>query len=273
MPKTSKKPKTRTKAKSEACTETQAFLDVVHELRQKCPWDRKQTHPSLSKYLLEEAYEAAEAMDREDKDSLKEELGDVLLQVALHSEIASEKKWFDFESVAKQVSEKMIRRHPHVFNQTGIPDEETHLKNWTKLKQKEKPKKNILDGIPKALPALQRAQRYGEITSSVGFDWKETSEVLEKVEEELSELKTEIRKKRNIKKVEEELGDLLFSLAQLARHLKLDAERSLRESNEKFLQRFEKLEKNLRKKKKSISDLSPKDLEEEWGQVKQSLSI
>lgn len=265
--------KSKKKKVQRSCSETAAFLDVVHELRQKCPWDRKQTHPSLSKYLLEEAYEAAEAMDKQDKKNLKEELGDVLLQVALHSEIASEKKWFDFEEVASQVSKKMIRRHPHVFNQENVPDEKTHLENWTRLKQREKPKKSILDGIPRALPALQRAQRYGEITSSVGFDWQNPSQVLQKVDEELNELKAEINKKKNIKNIEDELGDLLFSLAQLARHLKLDAERSLRKSNEKFLGRFEKLEKNIKKKKKDISDFKASDLEKEWQRVKKSLSV
>lgn len=265
--------KSKKQKETRSCSEIQAFLDVVHELRQKCPWDKKQTHPSLSKYLLEEAYEAAEAMDKLDKDSLKEELGDVLLQVALHSEIASEKKWFDFEEVACQVSKKMIRRHPHVFNQDEVPDEKTHLENWTRLKQKEKPKKSILEGIPKALPSLQRAQRYGEITSSVGFDWQLSSEVLAKVEEEVGELKAEMKKKKNLKKVEEELGDLLFSLAQLARHLKIDAERSLRKSNEKFLRRFEKLEKNIKKKNKSISNLNAVDLDTEWKKVKKGFSV
>jgi len=265
MAKTSKKQKqTRT------CAQTKAFLDVVHELRQKCPWDRKQTHPSLSKYLLEEAFEAAEAMDKEEKESLKEELGDVLLQVALHSEIANEKKWFDFEDVAEHVSKKMIRRHPHVFNDQAIPDEETHLRNWTQLKKSEKPKKNILEGIPKALPALQRAQRYGEITSSVGFDWDNPQAVIKKVEEELKELKTEIKKKGSSNRISEELGDLLFTLAQLARHLKIDAEQSLRGSNDKFLGRFKKLESNIKKKKKSISDMSESELDREWSKVKES---
>jgi MazG family protein len=265
MRKKSKKP-----TKSRQSNEISEFLDVVHELRTKCPWDKKQTHQSLSKYMLEEAYEAAEAMNKKDKEALKEELGDVLLQVALHSEIASEKKWFDFEEVAKTISDKMIRRHPHVFGDAKVKDYKTHLKNWTKLKQKEKPKKKILEGIPKALPALQLSQRYGEITSSVGFDWKKSSDVFKKVKEELGELQEEIKLNKSKSRIEEELGDLLFSLAQLARHLGLDAERSLRDSNLKFSKRFEKLENKLQKKGMIISQCSPDELEDAWQSIKEN---
>lgn len=265
--------KSKLSKKSRSCRKTEAFLDVVHELRQKCPWDKKQTHPSLSRYLLEEAYEAAEAMNSEDKESLKEELGDVLLQVALHSEIASEKKWFDFEEVAETISEKMIRRHPHVFGSAEVKDYKTHMKNWTRLKQKEKPKKKILEGIPKALPALQLAQRYGEITSSVGFDWEDVPGVMKKIKEELKELEQELKLKRSKKRVEEELGDFLFAIVQMARHLGLDAERSLRGSAFKFSHRFDRLEIHLSKKGKTVSDLSPRELEKAWQAIKKQKEI
>jgi len=268
MAKKSKKSK-----KSSPCGKTEHFLKVVHELRQKCPWDKKQTHPSLSRYLLEEAYEAAEAMNNLDKDSLKEELGDVLLQVALHSEIASEKKWFNFEEVAEAISEKMIRRHPHVFGKAEVRDYKTHMKKWTQLKQLEKPQKNILEGIPKALPALQLAQRYGEITSSVGFDWDTPAEVLKKIKEELKEFDQELKLKGSKKQMEDELGDLLFSIAQIARHLGLDAERSLRGSAVKFSRRFERLEKHLSKKGKVISELKPVELEKAWQSIKKEIKI
>jgi len=263
MPKKSKK-----KKKLHSCQETVKFLEVVHELRQKCPWDKKQTHASLSRYLLEEAYEAVETMNPPKRESLKEELGDVLLQVALHSEIASEKKWFDFEEVAKSISEKMIRRHPHVFSNVKVKDAKAVVENWSKLKQKEKPKKKIMEGIPKAPPSLQLAQRYGEIASSVGFDWTRVKEVMAKVKEELSELEHEIESAGSLSKVEEELGDLLFTLAQLGRHLGVDSERSLRTSNTKFLNRFEKLEKRLRSQGKQFTDLSEKALEREWQAIK-----
>jgi len=265
--------KSKKSEKSQSCPQTEAFLKVVHELRQKCPWDKKQTHPSLSRYLLEEAYEAAEAMNNLDKVSLKEELGDVLLQVALHSEIASEKKWFDFEEVAEAISEKMIRRHPHVFGDAEVKDYQTHMRNWTRLKQKEKPKKKILEGIPKALPALQLAQRYGEITASVGFDWDKTSAVFKKVKEELKEFEEEVKSNRSKKRIEEELGDLLFSLAQVARHMGLDAEQSLKGSSLKFARRFEKLEIKIKKRGKGIADLSPAELEKEWQSIKKSDSL
>jgi len=262
------------KSKKEgACRQTEAFLKVVHELRQKCPWDKKQTHPSLSRYLLEEAYEAAEAMNKLDKASLKEELGDVLLQVALHSEIASEKKWFDFEGVAQAISEKMIRRHPHVFGEVEVKDYRTHMQNWTRLKQQEKPKKKILEGIPKAMPGLQLAQRYGEITSSVGFDWKKPKAVLKKVKEEYRELEEVIQKKGSKKRIQEELGDLLFSLAQVARHLGVDAEQSLKGSSMKFARRFESLEKKIKKTGRNISDLGAVELEREWQTIKKGKSV
>lgn len=263
MPKKSKK-----KEKLKSCQQTAKFLEVVHQLRKKCPWDKKQTHASLSRYLLEEAYEAVETMNPPHPEGLKEELGDVLLQVALHSEIANEKKWFDFEAVAEGISEKMIRRHPHVFAGVKVKDDKAVVANWTKLKQKEKPKKKIWEGIPKALPSLQLAQRYGEITSSVGFDWKNTSDVLLKVKEELRELEIEVKKGKSLKRVEEELGDVLFSLAQLGRHLGVDAERSLRTSNTKFVNRFEKLDKRLQSLGKTFKDLSEKALEREWQAIK-----
>lgn len=254
--------------KSNLCPQTEAFLEVVHELRRKCPWDKKQTHPSLSRYLLEEAYEAAEAMNNLDKKSLKEELGDVLLQVALHSEIASEKKWFNFEDVAQGISEKMIRRHPHVFGDAEVKDYKTHMRNWTRLKQQEKPKKRILEGIPKAMPGLQLAQRYGEITSSVGFDWKQSTGVLKKVKEEWKELEEVIRKKGSKKRIQDELGDLLFTLAQVARHLGVDAEQSIKVSSVKFARRFENLEKKIKEKGRNIADLNPRELEKEWQSIK-----
>ncbi|NBX93175.1 MAG: nucleoside triphosphate pyrophosphohydrolase [Proteobacteria bacterium] len=262
--------KSKKTLKSRACPKLSHFLSVVHELRTKCPWDKKQTHQTLSKYMLEEAYEAAEAMNARDREALQEELGDVLLQVALHSEIANEKGWFDFEKVAEGVAQKMIRRHPHVFGDAEMKDYETHLKNWTKLKQQEKPKKKILEGVPRSLPALQVSQRYGEITSSVGFDWKSAQAVMGKVKEELNELQAEVRLKNSKSRMEEELGDLFFSLAQLARHLGLDAERSVRQSNIKFSKRFEKLESQLKKKGKTVSQCKPEELEAAWQLVKKS---
>lgn len=251
-------------------TETEKLLKVVHELRTQCPWDKKQTHQTLAKYLLEEAYETVDAIHSKNKMALKEELGDVLLQVALHSEIASEKKSFSFEDVAKNISEKMIRRHPHIYAKEKVLDYKAHQKSWTALKQKEKPKRTLLEGTPKGLPALQLSQRYGEIASSVGFDWKNEKQVMAKVREELTELKNAIADK-STENIEEELGDLLFTLTSLARHCHVDAEASLRKAAHKFQLRIEQVEKDKKAEKKNLADCSSKELEAAWKKAKQKL--
>src|SRR5688572_12086259 len=152
--------------------ETQRLLEVVHDLRTKCPWDRKQTHKTLVPYLLEEAYETIDAIDGGSPDEFREELGDFLLQVRLHAGNATERMGFRFEDVAKAIADKMVRRHPHIYGDVKYTSPKQHKKLWTELKAKEKPKRSRLDGIPRAMPALQLSQRYGEIASSVGFDWK-----------------------------------------------------------------------------------------------------
>jgi len=251
-------------------TETEKLLKVVHELRTKCPWDRKQTHQTLAKYLLEEAYETVDAIRSKNKKALKEELGDVLLQVALHSEIASEKKSFNFEDVAKYISEKMVRRHPHIYAKEKVLDYKEHQKNWTALKQKEKPNRTLLEGTPKGLPALQLSQRYGEIASSVGFDWKNEKQVMAKVREELTELKNAIAD-QSTEAIEEELGDLLFTLTSLARHCHVDAEASLRKAAQKFQLRIEAVEKNKKAEKKNLRECSESELLQAWEAAKSDL--
>lgn len=241
------------------------LLKIVHELRTKCPWDKKQTHKSLTRYLLEEAHESVEAIESGNYQNIKEELGDVLLQVVLHSEIAQEKGKFSFEEVCHVISEKMVRRHPHVFGSDPIP--KNNSKKWSELKAKEKPKRKLLEGTPRSLPALVLAQRYGEIASSVGFDWETPSQVLLKVKEEVKELEVEVKRK-NKKKAEEELGDLLFALTSLARHLKLDSEAALRKSSKKFKKRIEKVEALVKKQGKQMKDCSPKELDAVWEKVK-----
>ncbi len=244
--------------------ETENFLSVVHQLRKRCPWDKKQTHRTLARYLIEEAYEVVAAIEAGDESGLCEELGAVLLQVALHAEIANEKKKFSFESVSEQIADKMVRRHPHVFKGKKALNYKEHLKNWTLTKAKEKPKKSLLAGIPLALPSLQMAQRYGEIAGSVGFDWDSSREVMQKVDEELKELKS-----ASAKTQEEEIGDLLFTLAQLCRHLKLDAEAVLRKSNKKFASRFEGTVKKARKKKADLTQLKPSEWDALWQSLKE----
>ncbi|MBI4405308.1 MAG: nucleoside triphosphate pyrophosphohydrolase [Deltaproteobacteria bacterium] len=245
------------------------FIDVVHQLRKKCPWDRKQTHKTLIPYLIEEAYEAVEAIEKQDTTSLKEELGDLLLQIALHCEIARGKKEFSIDDVSKAITDKMIRRHPHVFGDVKVKNVKAILKNWARLKGEERPQKSLLGGIPKAMPALQLAQRYGEIAASVGFDWPTVKDVLDKVNEELSELKEEIRRRNRRKSdLEMELGDLLFVLTRLAGHLGINAEISLKKSASKFASRFGQLEREKSLKGKKLTDFTLEELEASWQRLK-----
>lgn len=250
-------------------SETQRLLKIVHDLRTKCPWDRKQTHKSLVPYLLEEAYETIDAIHEGKSDPFREELGDLLLQVVLHSEIASEKKGFNFEDVAKTISDKMVRRHPHIYSDAKFSSDKEHSKRWTQLKALEKPKRSMLEGIPKALPALQLSQRYGEIAASVGFDWNSPQEVFAKVKEELGELERELKRPSKRKNdIEMELGDLLFTIAHLARHLKLNAEVALKKSSAKFSDRFSRLEAKKRREGKSLAECPADELDREWEQIK-----
>jgi MazG family protein len=249
--------------------QTRRFFHIVSELRRKCPWDRKQTHRSLIRYLLEEAYETVDAIESGKPEALREELGDLLLQVFLHAEIARQKGQFSLEEVARNVSEKMVRRHPHVFGQQKLGRATDHARNWTKLKSQEKPNRGLLEGTPRALPALQLAQRYGEIAGSVGFDWRSVEQVWKKVEEERAELRRELRRRRpNRSAIAAELGDLFFSLTQLARHLGLDAEAVARASSVKFSDRFERMELEFRAQGRAVTDNSDAQWEAAWNRAK-----
>jgi len=247
------------------------LLRVVHDLRTRCPWDKKQTHRSLIPYLIEEAYEAVQAIEEGSKTALKEELGDVLLQVVLHAEIAREKGDFTFEEVAQAISEKMIERHPHVYKNVQVKGVKDLLKNWSRLKKEEKPDLSLLAGIPKALPGLHLAQRYGEIAASVGFDWPNTVGVFDKLKEELAELESEMKRKRRVQRdIEMEMGDVLFVLTRLAAHLKLDAERALKQSCDKFATRFHALETAVAKKGKKLTDCKLEEMESIWQHIKRN---
>lgn len=247
---------------------TEKLLSIVAELRRKCPWDRKQTHRTLIPYLMEEAFEAVDAIRDGDAKALCEELGDVLLQVVLHAEIAAEKGAFDFEQVARGIGEKMVRRHPHVWGDESGEGRD-HSKRWTELKQQEKPKRSMLEGTPRSMPALQLAQRYGEIASSVGFDWEDADGVWKKLEEEIGELRRELKsRKRDKKRMADELGDVAFCLANLARHLGLNAEVASRGAAEKFARRFQAMEKN--HDRKQLSRMSPEEWEAAWQKAKKT---
>jgi len=248
---------------------TQRFEDlveIVKILRKECPWDRKQTHDSIKDNLIEEAYEAVEAIDTKDFDELEKELGDVLLHVVFHSNMANEKDTFSIQDVIYSIQEKLIRRHPHVFGDEVAENDEQVAENWESIKLDEG-KESILEGIPKQLPALIRAQRMQEKAANVGFDWPESNQVWEKLEEELHEFK-EVLEQGDPQKSREEFGDLLFSLVNFGRFFDLDAEDSLRSTNKKFLRRFQYIEEQLHKQDKEISEVSLEEMDKHWNSAK-----
>ena len=243
------------------------LVEIMARLRLGCPWDREQTHRTLVPYLIEEAYEVVEAVENDDADALCEELGDLLLQIVFHSQVATETGKFTVADVVDALSNKMIRRHPHVFGDAVIEDVDAQWRNWEQLKALEKTglrRKSRLDGIPKHLGALQRGQRMQEKASRVGFDWPGVDGVLEKLHEELRELAEARREKQDDPHVREELGDVLFTLANLARTLGIDAETAMRQANEKFYRRFAFMEERAAADGKSLSDLTLDELEELW---------
>ncbi len=243
------------------------LIEIMARLRAGCPWDREQTHRTLVPYLIEETYEVVEAIEADDLDALCEELGDLLLQIVFHSQLGSEVGKFTVADVVDALSNKMVRRHPHVFGDAVIEDVDSQWRSWEALKSKEKTglkRKSRLEGIPKHLGALQRGQRMQEKASRVGFDWRDVSGVLDKLHEELTELAEARREKQDDPHVREELGDVLFTIVNLARALGIDAETAMREANEKFYRRFSFMEERAAADGKSLSDLSLNELEELW---------
>jgi len=242
------------------------LVEIVHILRDECPWDRKQTHQSIKDNLIEEAYEAVEAIDKPNFEELEKELGDVLLHVVFHSRMAEQTDTFSIKDVIYSIQEKLIRRHPHVFGDEVAEDEEQVAENWESIKMKEG-KKSVLEGIPKQLPALIRAQRMQEKAANVGFDWPEFSQVWDKLEEELQEFK-EVLEEGDSEKSREEFGDLLFSLVNAGRFFDLNAEDSLRSTNKKFIRRFQYIEDQLDREDKTLSEASLEDMDKHWDQAK-----
>jgi len=236
------------------------LVEIMERLRSPggCDWDRAQTHQSLKPYLIEEAYELLDAIDSGNDEAMKEELGDVLLQVVFHTQIAKERKAFDIKDVVDFLTEKLIRRHPHVFKNEG----KFSYERWEEMKAKEKgkKKKSSIGDVNQALPALSLARRMQENASALGFDWQDTEGVIEKVKEELEEFKENPS--------EEEFGDLLFSLVNLSRFLGIDPERALRKATEKFLERFAKMEELIEKDGKDIKELSITEMDKYWEEAK-----
>ena len=243
------------------------LVEIMARLRLGCPWDREQTHRTLVPYLLEETHEVIDAIESGDLDALCEELGDLLLQIVFHSQLATETGKFSVADVVDALSNKMVRRHPHVFGDSVVEDVDAQWRNWEQLKALEKTgraRSSRLDGIPKSLGALQRGQRMQEKAARVGFDWPNVKGILDKLVEELTELSEARREKQDDPHVREELGDVFFTIVNLSRALGIDAETAMREANEKFYRRFSFMERQAKANDKALTDLSLDELEELW---------
>ena len=238
-----------------------------------CPWDKEQTHETLKPYLIEESYEVIEAIDSGDSRNLKEELGDLLLQVVFHAEIARANGRFSIEDVLKGLTDKLVTRHPHVFGESRAETAEDVLKNWEKRKLIEKgsERESLMDGIPASLPALMRAEKIQKRASKAGFDWPDRNGIIEKFEEEWNEFKSAI-KEGVPEAVEEETGDLLFTLVNLARSLRLDSEQTLRKSTEKFIFRYKDMERLAKLSGVGLENLSADELNRLWTEAKRNAS-
>lgn len=242
------------------------LAEIMHEIRQNCPWDKIQTHDSLRQYLLEETYEVLEALDERNYSELKVELGDLLLQVFFHAELARENGLFDLGDILFEISEKLVRRHPHVFGNVKADSPEKVRANWEQIKLKEG-RKSVLEGVPKELPSLLRAYRLTSKASKVGFDWKSPEGAFEKLEEEIYELKEEI-KVSSKEKMEEELGDLLFALVNFSRFYEINPEDALRKTTAKFIRRFTHIEETLQKNGKLPKDSTLEEMDKIWNEAK-----
>jgi tetrapyrrole methylase family protein/MazG family protein len=242
------------------------FITIVRRLRRDCPWDRKQTHRSLRDSLIEEAYEVVEALDLNDRDELREELGDLLLHVAMHATIAEQAGEFTLKEVLHGISAKLIRRHPHVFGTRMVRTEREVKQNWEVLKMDEG-RSSVLEGVPRWLPALQRAQRVQERAAKGGFDWRKKDDVWKKVREEMEELRRELDG-GSAKRREEEFGDLLFALVNYARFVGVNPENALRGTVEKFTRRFHHIERELSKRGKTVHTSTLNEMDLLWDEAK-----
>lgn len=243
------------------------FIQLVARLRRECPWDRKQTHHTIKDNLIEEAYEAVDAIDQDDMEELKRELGDLLLHIVFHSRMATEEDAFTIDDVVYSISEKLIRRHPHVFGTTKVHNEQEVAERWEAIKLKEG-RESVLDGLPRHLPALIRAYRMQEKASGVGFDWSDWRLAWEKLEEELGEWRQAIEHGETGERAGE-FGDLLFSMVNVGRLLELDAEASLRQTNSKFEKRFRYIERQLQSQNIRVNEASLDEMDQLWEESKQ----
>ena len=242
------------------------LLTIMDELRAQCPWDKKQTMESLRHLTIEETYELGDAILEGDLEEVKKELGDLLLHIVFYAKIGSETEAFDMADVATDISEKLIRRHPHIYGDTSVSGEEEVKANWEKIKLSEG-KKSVLEGVPQSLPALVKANRIQEKVAGVGFDWEQPEQVLEKVKEEIGELERELNG-GSVDKIESELGDVLFSLVNYSRFLGINPENALERTNKKFINRFKYLEARALDAGKSLSDMSLAEMDQFWEAAK-----
>ncbi|MCL9808487.1 nucleoside triphosphate pyrophosphohydrolase [Flavobacterium luminosum] len=242
------------------------LLDIMDDLREKCPWDKKQTLESLRHLTIEETYELGEAILDNDLEEVKKELGDLLLHIVFYAKIGSETQSFDIADVANQICDKLIHRHPHIYGDVQVKDEEEVKRNWEKLKLKEG-KKSVLEGVPKSLPAMVKASRIQDKVKGVGFDWEEPQQVWEKVQEELQELQAEVAS-GDKDAIEAEFGDVLFSMINYARFLKVNPEDALERTNKKFMKRFTYLESKAGELGKNLSEMTLAEMDVFWEEAK-----
>jgi len=242
------------------------LLAIMDELRELCPWDKKQTMESLRHLTIEEVYELGDAILDNDLDEVKKELGDVLLHIVFYSKIGSETNDFDIADVCNSICDKLVDRHPHIYGDVKVENEEDVKRNWEELKLKEG-KTSVLEGVPKSLPAMVKANRIQDKVAGVGFDWEQPEQVFEKVEEELAELKVEIEK-GNLDAIESEFGDVLFSLINYSRFLNVNPENALERTNKKFIKRFQYLESKAKELNKSLKDMTLTEMDVYWEQAK-----
>ena len=242
------------------------LLTIMDELREQCPWDKKQTMESLRHLTIEEVYELGDAILDNDLDEVKKELGDVLLHIVFYSKIGSETKDFDIADVCHSICDKLVDRHPHIYGDVEVKDEEEVKRNWEQLKLKEG-KKSVLEGVPKSLPSMVKANRIQDKVAGVGFDWEKPEQVFEKVEEELAELKEEIAA-GDTDRIESEFGDVFFSMVNYARFLKVNPENALERTNKKFIKRFQYLEEKSAALQKHLKDMTLSEMDVFWEEAK-----
>ncbi len=243
------------------------LIKIMDELREKCPWDKKQTIQSLRHLTIEEVYELSESIQKQNYDEIKKELGDLLLHIVFYSKIASENNKFNLDDVILDICKKLVDRHPHIYSDISVSSEDDVKSNWEKIKLKEGGK-SILSGVPKSLPTLIKSYRIQEKVSGIGFDWKLEKDVISKIKEEINELEVEINNDTN--NIEEEFGDLLFSLVNYSRYLKINPDDALNKTNQKFINRFKKMENIILNDSKKIENLDFNDLNKYWLVAKKS---